>query len=84
MLYRSKRKMKKHLTEKSIRSAMNQLERGKKVSVVTAELKVMPRHILEAAGQIQRDGIRPCPIPSGQARPASAVSGGGTDGARCL
>ena len=84
MLYRSKKKMAERLTTESIRYAMNQLEKGKKVSVATAELKVTPRHILEPASRIQGDRIRPCSVPSGQARPAAAVSGGGASGAGCL
>ena len=75
--------MAERLTAESIRYAMNQLEKGKKVSVVAADLKVTPRHILGAAGRIQRDGIRPYSIPSGQARPAATVSGGGAAGAGC-
>ena len=48
--------MAERLTAESIRYAMNQLEKGKKVSVVAAELKVTPRHILEAAGRVQGEG----------------------------
>ena len=56
MLYRSKRKMKKRLTAKPIRSAMNQLEKGKKVSVVAAELKVTPRHIRRLRAEFRETG----------------------------
>ena len=56
MLYRSKKKMAERLTEKSIRYAMNQLEKGKKVSVVAAELKVTPRHIRMLRAEFKETG----------------------------
>ena len=56
MLYRSKKKMAERLTTESIQYAMNQLENGKKVSVVAAELKVTPRHIRRLRAEFKETG----------------------------
>ncbi|MYL11253.1 MAG: hypothetical protein F4010_03720 [Cenarchaeum sp. SB0669_bin_11] len=48
--------MTKRLTAKSIRYAMKQLEKGKRVSVVISEPEVTPRYILRLRAEFRETG----------------------------
>ena len=60
--------MTKRLTAKAIRYAMNQLEKGRRASVVAAELGVTPRHIRRLWAEFRETGSAHVPRPPG--RPA--------------
>ena len=73
--------MTKRPISKAVRYDVNQLERGKRASIVAVYLGVMQRRILEATGRAHGDCIRPDSASSGQASPATTVSRGGIFGA---
>ncbi|MYH04141.1 MAG: hypothetical protein F4010_06115 [Cenarchaeum sp. SB0669_bin_11] len=60
--------MAKCLTAKSIRYAINQLEKGRRSSVVAAELGVTSRHIRRPYAKFRKTGS--APIPRTPGRPA--------------
>ena len=60
--------MVKRLTAKSIRYAINQLEKGRRYSVVAAELGVTSRHIRRPYAKFRKTGS--APIPRTPGRPA--------------